>query len=242
MILVDSRVGSAELAPHIRKVGVPCEVTQLPYGDFAFEGNGPKGRITVGIERKALHDMLHCIDDSRYAAFQRPGMLNLYDKSILMMEGVWRPHEDGWLMEGFNGGTSWGFCRYRSQKAMYAKLRRYLFSIALSGVIVLHTRDIIHTAYDTCELFHYFQKRWQDHTSLIETQKLTIASLNIRPPLVHRWASDIEDIGAKLSIEAVTLFKTPIALANSDESAWTRIRGIGVGTAQKIVKEIRGLR
>src|SRR5512140_926633 len=141
MIIVDSRIGSKELCPIIRRLGVPCELTQLEYGDAAMEGNGKGGKVVIGIERKTLHDMLHCIDDARYASHQRPGMARMYDVSILLIEGTWRPHENGLLMELFRG-TQWGECRYRSSRVMYSKLYRYLLSVALSGVIITYTRDI----------------------------------------------------------------------------------------------------
>jgi ERCC4-type nuclease len=241
MILVSREVGSKELYPLIRRIGVPAEIVGLPFGDFAFEGNGPQGRINIGVERKALHDMLNCIDDARYSAHQKVGMAEMYDKSFLIVEGNWKPHDpEGFLMEGFSAGTSWGFCRYRSQRTMYSKLRRYLFSVSLSNVIVLYSRDQFQTAYDVCELFHYFQKSWANHTSLLEVQKLHIADLNAKPSLVRRWASDLTDIGVKHSIEAARLFKTPLALANSDETGWMRIKGVGIKTAQQIIKEIRG--
>ena len=243
MILVDPRKGSAEMAPIVHRLGVPCETVQLPFGDACFEGNGPKGRINIGVERKALHDMLHCIDDARYSAHQKPGMAQMYDKSFLVVEGLWRPHDpEGWLMEFFPSSQKWGFCKPGGRQILYSKLRRYLFSISLSGVVVLFTRDLFHTAYDTCELFHYFSKKWSAHTSLLETQKLNIADLSGKPTLTRRWAADLEDIGVKYSMAAEQLFKTPVQLANSEEMDWLAIPGIGVKTAQKVVREINGWR
>ena len=143
-------------------------------------------------------------------------------------------------MESFNGGNNFAFCRHTSQKVMYSKLRRYLISVSLSGVSVILTRDMWHTAYDVAEHYHYFQKPWDNHTSLLETQKLNIPCLTGKPSLVRKWASDIEGVGVKLGMEAEKLFKRPIVLANSQESDWLRLNHIGVATAQKIVKEIYG--
>lgn len=241
MILVDRAVGSKELRPLIVGMGVMCDEASLGYGDAAMEGHGPDGTISIGVERKTLHDMLNCIDDARYASHQRVGMAKMYSKSFLIIEGHWRPHDsEGFLMEGWAGGTSWGYCRYRSQRTMYSKLYRYLISVALSGIIITYSRDLKHTAINICEIFHYFQKRWQDHTSLLEVQKLAIPSMNGKPTLVRRWASDLEGIGVKHSMDAERLFKTPIALAESDEREWLRVPGVGVKTAQSIIKEIHG--
>lgn len=240
MILVDSRIGSHELLPYIRKCGVPAIETMLDFGDFAFEGNGPDGKIMVGVERKTLHDMLSCIDDNRYAAHQRPGMMQAYDKSFLIVEGNWKPHDrDGTLMEGFRGGSVWGQCKFRSGRIMYSKLRRYLFSISLSGVVVVYSRDLVQTSIDICEMYHWFQKPWTGHTSLIELQKLAIPQLVGKPSLCRKWANDLSDIGTKFSIEAERVFgRSAIKMANGSESDWLKIKGVGVSTARNIIKEI----
>jgi ERCC4-type nuclease len=248
LILIDYREESPQkkranldLLPHFKALRVEVEKGDLLFGDAAFEGNGPLGTISVGIERKGLHDVLQCIDDSRLSGHQLIGMRNMYDVRVLMIEGHWKPHDPmGILMEGFNGGSSWAFCRYRSQRSMYAKLYRYLISVNLSGTIVTYSRDPFHTAFNINEWFEYFQKPWTGHTSLQEMQKAAIPTLNAKPSLVRKWANDLDDIGMKLSADAERLFKTPIKLATADESDWLKIRGIGVQTAQRIVRAIWG--
>lgn len=243
MIYIDQRKGSVELIPHLQRLNATVEASSLEFGDACFEGRGPNGTLTIGVERKTLHDMLNCIEDARYAGHQRPGMKQLYDISILMIEGHWRPHDpDLFLMEGFNGGVTWGYSKPRGQKAMYAKLYRYLISVQLSGVFVTYSRDLSHTAINILEWFHYFQKKWDDHTSMRETHKIAIPSLFQKPPLVKKWANDVEGIGVKLGDLAAKHFKTGFALANSDELDWLKIPGIGVPTARDIYRQIHGLK
>ena len=253
MIIVDPRSGGEKpgtettvdkLVTLIRRNGIECTKEALMFGDFAFEGNGPDGeRILIGVERKSLHDMLNCIDDARFAGHQKVGMKQMYKISFLALEGNWRPHDpDGWLMEGFNGGQTWTHCKYRSQRTLYAKLFRYLLSIQISGVIITHSRDLFGTAYNVCEIYNYFQKRWEDHTSLLEIAKLKIPDMNHRPSLVRRWASDLDDIGVKMSHLAEQWFESGQELANSSAADWLRIPGVGLKTAQKIVKQIRSIR
>jgi ERCC4-type nuclease len=246
LILIDYKGGAEgkkvplEFQALIKRIGVPAQLSDLEYGDFAFEGHGPQGSMMVGVERKTLHDMLNCIDDSRYNA-QRIGMRQMYGASILALEGHWRPHDpSGVLMEGFSGGVSWGYCKYRSQRTMSAKLQRFLFSVQLSGVLYVPSRDKWHTAFNVCELYHYFQKRWVDHTSLLEVQRIAIPQMTFQPNLVRKWANDIVGLGVKLSDLAARQFRTPIKLANADESEWLRIPGIGVPTAQDIVRQVWG--
>src|SRR5229473_7700773 len=110
MLLVDDRIGSVELIPYIKRNHIQAEKIRLEYGDVCMEGNGPKGKISIGVERKRLHDILACIDDGRYNQ-QRVGMREMYDVSFLLVEGIWKPHEDGTLYEGFNGGSIFGPCK-----------------------------------------------------------------------------------------------------------------------------------
>lgn len=250
MILVDPRSGAESadkpttvdrLVAYVRAIGVKCEKSSLEFADVAFEGNGPDGKILVGIERKTLHDCLHCIDDGRLAAHQLPGMRLMYAVRVLALEGCWKPHDQtGNLMESQNG-CNYYECRYRSRTTLYAKLYRYLLSVALSGVIITYPRNLYETAYNCCEIYHYFQKPWDQHTSLLQTQTLAIPDMRVKPPLVRRWAADIEGIGVKGSMEAEQIFRRPIVLAKATEMDWMRLPRVGVATAQKIVREIYGV-
>ncbi len=245
MILVDSRVGSKELAPYIRKYGIPCELTELSYGDCCFEGRGPSGPITIGCERKTLNDMLQCIDDSRYAGHQRPGMLMMYSKSYLCLEGMWTFGDgngyDGLLMQGYRKGQSWGPLRLKSNRTvLYSKLYRYLMSIALSGVIITGSHDLPHTAYNLCEMYQYFQKPWNQHTSLREIHKLAIPTLNGKPSLVQGWASYLDGVGVEKSEAAHRIFRSGREMANASEQDWMQIPRVGSRTAVDIVRQING--
>ena len=240
MILVDSRIGSKELVPYIQRMGVKSQGTQLEFGDACFEGNGPNGRIVIGVERKKIGDMLNCIEDARYAGHQRPGMLSMYDRNALIIEGVWKPDTTtGYLMECI-AELTWKPYQYRYQKARYGTLFRYLLSIQIAGTIVVQSRNEEHTAYNIVELYHYFLKKWDQHTSLMETAKLNLPSLNGRPSLVRRWAADLDGIGVKHSLEAEKVFKTPLDLARGDEMDWMKIDGVGVKLAQSVVKQVHG--
>lgn len=254
MILVDFRKGpnkgSTDFRPMLNKLGLKAQTANLEFGDFAFEGNGPKGPMLIGIERKSLHDMLSCIDDSRFSAHQRVGMLKMYKVSILILEGVWKPHDEtGMLMEGFERRIetklgmrwemAWAPCKPGGRSVEYAKLRRYLFSMMLGGVYVDYTRNQQQTAYDVHEWYHYFQKPWRKHKSLLEMQKLALPSLTGPPSVVRQWANALDGIGAEKSDAAARIFKTPFDLAYSDEDDWMQIPGVAMPTAERIIKTIR---
>src|SRR4029077_9874131 len=156
---------------------------------------------------------------------QRIDMRSYYQIRFLVLEGVWAPHnQTGMLMVVYPNGQ-WGHANPRGAKVPYSKLFRYLISVALSGTYVIHSKNLFETAYNICELFQYFQKKWTDHTSLRDFQKPTVPSMRFdsnakkfQASLTQRWAADLDGIGTKYSEEADRYFKTPIRLANSEES------------------------
>jgi len=244
VIIIDSSVGSRELLWAIKKHKVPCELQSLHAGDFAFEGFGPDGNVLIGVERKTVHDMLDCIRDSRFTQ-QRQKMVKMYGISFLILEGYIHPHEDGRLFQLYNGKT-WGPSLFSNRPVMYSTIYRYLLSISLANVIITQSRDMSDTAYNVVEMYHYFQKRWEDHTSMIQTQRLNIPSLDLKPSLTRRWAEELTGIGTKMGLAAEAHFRTPIRLATADETDWLSMNGsgvrLGVKTAQQIVAEINGWR
>jgi ERCC4-type nuclease len=237
LILVAYERGSKELVPIIERIGYQASLASLQYADFAFEGNGPQGPINIGVERKTLHDMLHCIDDARYAGLQRGGMSMLYQVSFLALEGMYKPHDsEGYLMEGFKGGASWGSCRYRQQVPPYSKLFNYLISIAISGVIITVGRDMYQTAYNICMLYDYFHKPWASHTSMSEVQTMSLWNVGGRPSLLKRILAQVDGIGVKLAEAAEAHFSEHGRITDPEE--WSRIKGISKTSAIRIAREI----
>lgn len=90
MIYVDDRAGSNELIEPLLALDFPVEVTRLDFGDLAFMGRGVEGAPTfIGIEHKKLPDLVQSLMSDRLAGHQLPGMLGLYDRSYLVIEGEW---------------------------------------------------------------------------------------------------------------------------------------------------------
>lgn len=142
-------------------------------------------------------------------------------------------------MEGNDKGSYWEF-RPAGRPVLYSKLSRFIMSAQRAGMMTTRTRDTAHTAWEVCDMWHYYQKR--KHTAMLEIQKPNIASLNGRPSLTRKWAEAIEGVGMVKGGEAERLFKTPIALANSEEIEWLGISGVGPKTARSILHQIEGAR
>lgn len=246
MILIDDRTGSKELIVPLNKLGIPTCTLRLEYGDACFEGNGPEGVVSIGVERKALSDMLNCIDDARYSATQLPGMKALYNLSFLCVEGRWEPQyvKDagaGIIYTAKDSGSWYPYTPFRGARpVLYAKLYRYLLSLQLAGVMITLSHNLYHTAYNIAEIYQYFQKPWKRHNALREVQKIHLPTMTGNASLTHRWAANLDGVGVELSESADSHFNSAYDMANADESDWIRVSSrIGARRAMDIVKQIR---
>lgn len=257
MILIDANE-PYELLSLIARQGLPCQKQPLDSADVAFEGYGPHGMTLIGVERKKIQDALDCIETGRLGGFQLPKMRQMYTFRFIILEGVWRPDiQHGFLQQEIvkpDGKVWWSDQRRGGKREMYAKLRRFTFSLMMAGAYVIPTRDIMHTAYDVCELYHWFQKPWDKHTSMntlytgqawdrtpMHSEDLMmIPTIDRRPSLVRRWAASLDGIGVKLSADAERVFRNPRDLALADEADWMNVVGVGLRTAADIVRQITG--
>ena len=86
-VFVDSRTGSIELQPALRKLGIDAQEAILDSADFMFAGNGPDGEVQIGIERKTLSDLVTSLRDGRLPNFQMEKLRRTYDVMWLLVEG-----------------------------------------------------------------------------------------------------------------------------------------------------------
>lgn len=114
MIEIDDREGASSRQSHLdiptflRARGVPHVVKHLPFGDAAFIGQGPEGRpVSVGVEIKAVSDLIQCMVDDRFVGHQLPGLRNTYEQTYLVIEGPYRPGADG-VLEVLDGSSKAG--------------------------------------------------------------------------------------------------------------------------------------
>lgn len=95
MILIDDREGSKQFESPLREQGIPCELTRLDFGDFAFLGRGEKGaEVMIGVEHKKLSDLVQSLE-SRLPGHQLPGLVTSYDRAYLIIEGEWTHDKAG---------------------------------------------------------------------------------------------------------------------------------------------------
>jgi ERCC4-type nuclease len=253
MIAIDTRTGSKELAPLFRPYGIPIEVRKLDFGDLAFEGNGPRGRCMIAVERKTITELVQSIESRRLSGHQLPGMADAYDYCYLVIEGMWRPGTQGELIVGhgtldhgrtFGGTWSPGY----GQGIGYRAVDNYLATMELhAGVIFRRTLTPIETVAITVDLFHWWNdKPWEKHSAHLGVYAPAVAltgrsRLNLvrrEIPLREKWAMQIDGIDMVIAERAAARFESAWALAAGTAADWQEIRGIGRPTAQRIVRDI----
>lgn len=180
MILVDNRVGSSFTSSHGRKfnmfdaistrVNGAASLHRLGSADFAFEGNGPNGDEYIGIERKALGDMIGSMRGGRYAGDQAKTMSETYGISYLIVEGVYRPNKDGVIedlgKDGWKPMTLAAKGPASKQNYLYSELDKHLCSMELrKNVIVVRSTSHMETVWQVVNRFQWWQKPWDSHQS-----------------------------------------------------------------------------
>lgn len=250
-LLLDDRVGSKELAPLFTPFGLELEVKRLPFGDIAFEGNGPNGKCAVVIERKRIGDLIQSITSKRLSGHQMPGMADMYDYCYLIVEGIWRPGPEGSIQigQGSMGATqhyggAWSKTYGRGMQ--YAAVDNYLATLELhAGVIYRRTMTDVETVITVVDLYKWWSKRWWGHSSHLGVYapaepvagrgRLNLARRKVS--LAERWAMQIDGVDAKGQAIAEH-FGSARALANGTVEDWDAIKGISKLTAERVVGDI----
>lgn len=239
VILVDSRTGSKELIETIRRAGGKAQLDTLEFGDFAFEGNGPNGSVLVGVERKAVRDMLNSIRYGRYSDHQLPGMLKLYGYSYLIVEGVYRPGGDG-MLEGLMRG---GFqpIYLGSQGFLYRELDMFLTTISMmTPVRIRRSEGTGETAHQVVNLEKWWAKPWDSHHAHQQLQSMPPGGAVLyEPSLLRRIAKELPGIGWGKSKDVEEFFGTVEVMVNATQAEWKRVDGVGKTLSERIWQALR---
>ncbi len=228
-ILVDDREGSKELADLLKD----ALLVRLEYGDCAFEGNGPNGKVTIGVERKRVNDLIQSINSGRLSGHQLPGLLETYYKTYLLVEGMWRANRRDGTVEVFRHGK---FKPLGSSRFTSKRIWGYLTALnASTGVTVFITTDMVETVLVIEELEHWWNQGWEKHVSHLMVNKLSPPSAYMKPgkpSLIRRLALELPGIGYDRVAEVEKKFKTVGRMWEANEKEWQEVEGIGKITAK----------
>lgn len=229
MIRIDPRAGSCELIAPLRKVGYEVKVEEMPFGDLAFKGNGPLGPIQIGIEYKKMEDLIQCLNDDRFLGHQLPGMLNLYDRVYLVVEGTPLWQSDG----GFKNyeGTLHRWRRSHSN----ITLRRLLS--AVMKIEELGCRTIFMASQSSAltyisTLHDWWNKSWDQHSNQVYLHSPTLSLLNAS--LKQHIAILLPGVGQGKLLAIDEHWKTARQMVNATPEEWMSLKGVGKKTATEI--------
>lgn len=240
---MDNRTGSAELAKHFTPYGIRCELARLDYGDFDFEGKGPKGRCAVVFERKRIEDLVQSMESGRLSGHQLPGMSKEYDYAYLIIEGIWRPGPDGQL-EVNNSG------RWVGRRTHTRAITNYVMGLALrAGLLPWRTGNQQETVAFIVDQFRMFDKAWAEHRAHDVVYAPASRSEGFRLSLMPRKIRRAEKVAMQLGLQdkaryAADAFRSVKTLVNATPEEWSRVewrtrkgqkRKIGMVTGEKIV-------
>lgn len=243
MIRLDYRTGSGELEKLFRPWGVKVQKTKLDFGDADFFGNGPKGLSAVVVERKRIEDLIQSMQSRRLSGHQLPGMALQYDYCYLIVEGLWRPGDEGEL-ETHNGS---GWNSGHGKAIHYRAVDSYLATLELqAGVIYRRTASPRETVVTIVDLYrHWNDKLWSQHRAheavyapgeARQGRRLTLAPRKVG--LVEKMAMQLPGVDSKAR-EVARKFASVREMVMAGEEEWLEVEGIGKVGAKRIVEAMK---
>lgn len=244
-ITVDQAIGSHELCPALISAGLPAHVGHLEFADFAFDGNGPGGTVSVGIERKRVSDLLSSLHTGRLAGHQLPGLIRAYDYVWLFVEGQMRPGLHNILEYYDEPSRRWYTAMTGQRRQMtYPDIFSYLTSIETCTKVKVRCTD---SASDTVAqiggIYRWFGKEWEAHKSFVGFHHKPPSHVALeKPSFMRRVVKELDGIGWDKSYAVERAFGDVMTMAIADAREWMQIDGIGKKLAQSAVDQIRGVR
>lgn len=245
MISIDSRKGSGDMRDLFPR-DMDVSITTLDFADFFFLGNGPDGSLTtIGVERKAIRDLLNSMVTGRFSGHQLPGLIQQYDYVYLLVEGVWRFNPDSGVMETLNGAFWTDLC-IGQRRFMAKEVVGWLNTLSIkAGVHVVYSTSRRESVQTICALYHWWNsKQFDSHISYLSPNKTHRGYQGevalTKPPLVRRMASELAMVGWGKSKGVADRFSSVMEMVLASEQEWMDVPGIGRTIAQSAVKELRG--
>ncbi len=247
MILVDRRVGSKELLQPLLAAGMMVTLTELEFGDVAFQGFGPKGTtLDIGVELKTIGDCVSSLTSGRLAGHQLPGLRAAYEHTWVLVEGNWRHDDHGQLVTYQGKRRGWKPIPGRMSAT---ELEKQLLTLELcGGVHVRHTNSRSDTLRFLCSLYRWWTDKAVDaHTShlAVHTPPALVAVSPFRQA-VMRWPG----LGLKASLAVERHFGASVIRAvTAEPGEWAEIetvddrgktRRLGMAVAMKLERFFRG--
>jgi len=232
-LLVDSRIGSRELAAYLPTGSY--ELTYLDAGDVAFLGFGPDGPMTYPkvIERKRAYDLLDSFKTGRLNS-QIEKMLPNYRQIYLIVEGKFRLNKNNQhilVPITINNKTEWKESNYT-----YSIIDNYLNTLTTEVHIqVKRSWDLQETAWQIWDI--YTHSNTEKHSSHLKLDTTWEVNPFMPASFEKRVAAQLDGVGSIKAGLASEYFKSARDMANATEEQWQNIPGIGPRSSKKIVAQ-----
>lgn len=237
MILIDDRVGSKEIVPHLEP-GINYELTRLDFADFAFVGQGPDGMVSIGIERKTIGDLLNSMESGRLSGYQLKGLIESYDYNYLIVEGFWQCDQVGNL--NIRRGKRWTSHMFNRQQLPYSRFVGYLNTLTMLGNIhPVFLTTLTQTGHWTSKTYHWWQKLWHHHKSHLQFHVDPPARAHIiEPSLFRKMLKELDGVGWDRAEALEKHFANFNEILVGGVKEMCKVPGIGKVGAQKILKQL----
>lgn len=241
MLYIDDRIGAKELATEVQ---TPCTVKRLDYADIMFLGNGPTGKVSIGIERKRFRDLMNSMQTGRLSGHQLIGLKNSYDFVFLLVEGVFKIGKDGYLRRP--KGQSWVVEQLGDRPLPSSYMYNYLLELSIfAQVIVVFQFNIQCSALWIDGAYSWFQRPWESHHAHaqfeIDTGKepSTFEEIQRKPKLLVRMIKEIEGVGWTKAKALGRKYSDVVTMAFEEPKELMKVKGIGKELAARIGKALR---
>jgi ERCC4-type nuclease len=250
---VDPRIGSGDLVEPLQKYGVPAKLEHLEFADVEIIGRGPEERpVPIGVEIKAVGDLLRCITDERFVGHQLPGLLQRYEIVYLLIEGALHTFNKDlvYLKHGRWANPPWG------RKAWsYEGVWHWLMSQenctrkeGLGELRLIQTADRLGTAAWISALYAWWNsKSFEEHRGHLGLHKKSLQRIGSEDDPVGAFvatrkmkvcAQITNGIGFEKAYAVSKHFPSIKRMINAPVEEWEKIEGIGPVLAARLVAAI----
>jgi ERCC4-type nuclease len=225
-------------------------VTRLAAGDVCFAGNGPAGRVVVGVEVKSVADLMSSVATGRLQDTQLRPLLEGHQVSWLLVYGDYRPAgDDGHRLEVWHSRASrWVRGKFGSsddaRPIPYTYLEdRAVFDLTAVGVHVKQVHDLREAAVWVAALHRWWSQPWEAHKGLhvVDTtqERSLLPGMTKSELKVLRLVMKLPGIGLDRARAVMRHFPTVLSMMTADANEWREVPGVGETISKDLVRFVR---
>ncbi len=244
-LYIDKRAGSKELV-NLKYLQPIAELGWMDSADAFFIGNGPKGKVAVGVELKSIPDLLSSMGTGRLQGVetgQAVRMLREYDVCWLLYYGEYRAGPRNRLLQ-VKTKRGWKKHQVGKRDVPIGYLEAFLLGLVEVGFRVKHVNEFKDAGLWLRILYDWRMKPWDKHKSF-----QTFNSARQISPLPGmdegvlrraRVAKELlPNLGYKRGIAAGKYFRSIKEMINASPEEWMKVDKVGKVLAKAVTKAVK---